>query len=79
MVWDAETTNLNVRNRGCSLIHIHRTVRISGIFSEMQSFVRNMKKFATAEFVLMRRDCTIIYTEEVLNSNFLDAFYGKLV
>ena len=27
------------------------------IFSQMQDLVRNMKKFSTAEFVLMRSDC----------------------
>ena len=58
---DAETNTIkpNVRKMGCSLIHIHRTVRMSGMFLEMQGVVQNMKKFATAEFVLMRRDCII--------------------
>ena len=34
-------------------------------FSEMQGIVQNMKKFATAEFILMRRDCTKMFVVNI--------------
>ena len=49
----------DIRRRPCSLIPIHRTVRMIRFLVEMQDLVRYMKAFDAGEFIGQRLDCII--------------------
>ena len=55
MVWDAETTTikLNIRKMGCSLVHIHRTVRMSENIFRDARFCSQYEEIRYSRFTYM--------------------------
>ena len=47
-------TKPSVQTRRCSLIPIHRIVRVKGILAQMQGFVRYVKTFVNGDIVNLR-------------------------